>query len=241
MAVICPKFNLLFICIPKTGSTAVSRWLIRHFGGCWLPPDHLWDETGNTIRVSFKHSTVSELLESGILSPERLRELTVVAVMRNPFDRVLSDFLSVKSLYHKHKHEIEAYEAGGTFDRNKKGPMRWMVSRLDRVRDAGEMEFDGYVRKYFANKKFSTANNFTAGADAVFLRYENLQADTKVFFGPLAGCDLPALEWVNKTAAKDRPYWEYYTPACQKMMEEAFQNDLERFHYKFGPPQPCSL
>lgn len=73
MALVCRKNKLLYIQVPATGCSVVSEILRNHYGA---------EELGR------KHNDVPELRRLDLISAEELEEYTVVANIRNPFDRI---------------------------------------------------------------------------------------------------------------------------------------------------------
>jgi hypothetical protein len=62
MAILCEEINLLFICVPKTGSSSLENFLIRNFGRKPVLTDHIWDDDRKTILVDYRHSSIKKLI-----------------------------------------------------------------------------------------------------------------------------------------------------------------------------------
>ena len=89
MAIICRKFNLLFIMTPRTACTAIGEFLCEHYSGEFLPAEDILDSRG-FISVQKKHSTLAELLAHKLLTAREAKSLLKVAAVRNPFDSLVS-------------------------------------------------------------------------------------------------------------------------------------------------------
>ena len=94
MAIFCPDLNLLFIMVPGTGCSVVGNVLARDFGGQFLPAQDIM-ENGKVIHQR-KHNTVQQIISDGLLEPQRIKQLLVVATVRNPFDHFVTYFQRLK-------------------------------------------------------------------------------------------------------------------------------------------------
>jgi hypothetical protein len=95
MAIICRKYDLLFIMTPRTASTAIGELLCEYYDGEFLPAEDMLGSLG-FISVQKKHSTLSQLFAHKLLSEREAKSLVKVAAVRNPFD-------SLASLYFKQR------------------------------------------------------------------------------------------------------------------------------------------
>ena len=98
MAILCRKYNLLFIMTPRTACTAVGELLLKQYGGKYLPEEDILDQNG-TYLVQKKHCTLSELLKYNIISKDYADSLTKFTTVRNPFDNIVSLFIKKKFKY----------------------------------------------------------------------------------------------------------------------------------------------
>ena len=67
MSIICEKHKLLFILVPRTGSTAIARYLIENLEGKWIIDKNLKNPNGEVV-VWKKHNAIPQLLEHSILT-----------------------------------------------------------------------------------------------------------------------------------------------------------------------------
>src|SRR5687768_16030892 len=98
MAILCPKYNLLFIMTPRTACSAIGELLHKEFGGEFLPGKDILDADGR-VSVRRKHSTLSELIQHGLLTPSESESLLKVAAVRNPYDSLASEYLKKRFKY----------------------------------------------------------------------------------------------------------------------------------------------
>lgn len=221
MAVICDELRLIFIAVPHTGGTSIAATLIEHYGGRWLPPDHILDNTG-TIIVDQKHTHVRDLVTYQLLSHKQ-KTYSVLAATRNPFDYVVSEYCYYRDIYQ------QCFVSGSS-----DGWWR-RVPTLKFVRAAYEQSFEEYVQTAYGwRQSLSVFRRFVAGApQPTLLRFENLTADFREALqaqGVLHPAPLPHL---NHTASKEKPYQAYYSSASHEVIARVFAKDLKQFHYTF--------
>lgn len=239
MAIICDKYNLLFICVPKTASTSVSQLLIDQYGGRWIPEDHIINKRTSRIAINKKHTRIQDLLDYKLLTPEDVSKFQVYAVTRNPFDWAVSGYLYRKFLYQLHfPHGILAAKLSHRIQAMRNPavalePKWWMHVRLEVLKDAGKMPMEQYLEKYLV-KRDSVYRPFIEGSNARILQFENLEEEIREMLKEI-GAPAPkqSLQHVNKTRGKTKPYQEYYTPNARNLIETAFADDLKRFDYRF--------
>lgn len=91
--------NFIYLRVPKTGSTSVSQHLVDTFGSM---SDSLYT-TINILNIEGKalhnqeliksmnaHSTISQIIEKGIVSKDFVKQTNIYACLRNPVERFLS-------------------------------------------------------------------------------------------------------------------------------------------------------
>ena len=98
MAILCPKYSLLFIMTPRTACTAIGELLCKQFGGEFIPSNDILDSHGR-VSVRRKHSTLSDLIQHGLLTGTESESLLKVAAVRNPFDSLVSLYLKMRFKY----------------------------------------------------------------------------------------------------------------------------------------------
>ena len=227
MAIICRKYNLLFIMTPRTACTAIGELLCEHYGGEFLPAEDVLDSRG-LIRVDKKHSTLSDLIKHGILTTAEANSLLKVAAVRNPFD-------SLVSLYFKQRSKYQSLLGD---------PASW-VNRTPgyarNMRYARAHSFNRWVLK-ISYRKFtkrllgfrpSMFADHTRGVDLV-MRYENIDADLREVFRQ-AGIDsktrIPIVNRTNERANRD--YRSCYSRLAKLAVSLAYSGDLGEYGYKF--------
>jgi hypothetical protein len=227
MAIICRKYNLLFIMTPRTACTAVGELLCQRFAGEFIPADNILDSRGR-ILVDKKHSTLADLIKHRILTTEEAKSLLKVAAVRNPFD-------SLVSLYFKQRSKYQSLL----------GDTNSWVNRLPgyakSMRYARTHPFNRWVLRVSYKKLIkrllglhpSMFVDHTRGVDVV-IRYESIEADlSEVFRKAGMGCkaDIPV---VNRTDERtNRDYRSCYSRLAELAVTLAYSRDLEMYGYRF--------
>jgi len=227
MAIICRKYNLLFIMTPRTACTAIGELLCHSYGGEFIPSHDILDSRG-LILVDKKHSTLSDLIKHKLLTTEEANSLLKVAAVRNPFD-------SLVSLYFKQRSKYQPLLGD---------PASW-VNRLPgyarNMRYARAHSFNRWVLRTSYRKLIKRLLGFrpsmfaehTRGVDIV-MRYENIEADLDAVFrkaGMGSGAKIPA---VNRTSERpDSDYKSFYSRVAELAVTIAYSRDLEMYGYKF--------
>lgn len=221
MAIHCDDLNLLYLCTEKTGSTSVSDALLEQLGGRWLPADHIWD--GDQIAVDFKHSSLANLVDHGIVNDASLQSMNLAITVRNPFAWLVSGYryrLTVLQQLH------ELGEAAPA----------WIVSRrwdLDRAADG----FDEFVRRECEIRNGSLVGRYLDGyrdhPRLTYLRIESIDQDLNDLLGGLGvGWHLD-VGHINATSDTDSGYRSMYSDESRTLAESGFADDLKRFGYTF--------
>jgi hypothetical protein len=227
MAIICKKYNLLFIMTPRTACTAIGELLCEHYGGKFVPSEDILDPDGR-ISVQKKHSTLEELVKNKILTPGEAKSLLKVSAVRNPFDTLVS-------LYFKQRFKYQPLLSD---------PTSW-VNRAPtyarNMRYAQKHSFDRWVfrkcTKQLAKRLLgvppSMFVHYTKGTDLV-MRYESIGQDLEAVFGRVGIKPRIGIPVVNRTDERnDRDYRSYYSQAAAVAVSLAFRDDLKTYGYKF--------
>lgn len=219
MAIHCDDLNLLYLCTEKTGSTSVSDALLKQLGGRWLPADHVWN--GDDIVVDFKHSSLSDLTEHGLLGDQAIRSMHVAITVRNPFAWIVSGYRYRRTVLQQ------------LHDLGKAAP-DWIKSRRSDVERATQ-GFDEYVRGECEIRNGSLAGRYLDGyrdhPNLTYLRIESIDRDLNRLLGRLGVGWHVDVGHTNTTSGGG--YRSMYSDESRSMVEAGFADDLERFDYSF--------
>jgi hypothetical protein len=227
MAIICRKYNLLFIMTPRTACTAIGELLCNEYGGRFLPSEDILDSHG-FIAVQKKHSTLPELLEHKLLGAEEAKSLLKVGAVRNPFD-------SLVSLYFKQRSKYQPLLAD---------PSSW-VNRSHRyaayMRYAQTHSFNEWVFKVSYRKLIKRILGFQPSMFAehmrgidVVMRYESIEKDFGDVFRRVGMTGKLNIPIVNRTDERsDRDYRSCYSQSAALVVRIAYSYDLRTYGYQF--------
>lgn len=158
VAVICPELKLLFFCVSRTASTAISQVLIHRFNGRWLPRYHIRN-IKEEIVVNYKHSTYRQLLERKLLKPADIEGYAGIAFTRDPYDWLVSNYFLSRASYERFigKFANRTGEAGNMLSRTSAFGSRLItLARLiwdmldfkwyERLKKIYQLSFEEYYR-----------------------------------------------------------------------------------------------
>ncbi|WRH67461.1 MAG: sulfotransferase family 2 domain-containing protein [Planktothrix sp. GU0601_MAG3] len=223
MAILCEEINLLFICVPKTGSSSLENFLIRNFGGKPVLTDHIWDDDRKTILVDYRHSSIKQLISHRLFTLAQLEKMKILAVTRNPFDWVVSFYVFNVNCYQRLKQE------------GKKAP-EWITAREHQLTKLASMNFDEYVAHNFNNQNRSVYSSYIKGIDegkVEVIKLEQLDIEVKRIFQELGVELLQNIPHHNKTKGKKTDFKIYYSNKSRQIIEQAFASDFECLGYSF--------
>lgn len=222
------SLGLVFVAIPKTGTTSVTRAMhdiSKPFGGLQLVNEYVDDEYRRKYRLHeigdnkpgrAKH--LSALQIKYILGDEEFERCTKFSVVRNPWARMVSRF------FFTHKQSEPSDE-----DKIRRGTTRVFH----------DMEFEAWIesrwKRYKSGKRTNSQwgklvdKNGTLLVDRVG-RLEDVQ---------------PTLDWVTDTVGVERVqmphvngtrkghYVKFYNDATREMVADMCGKDIEFFDYQF--------
>ena len=90
MAVFSDKFNYIFFANPNTASKAIAKTLKEKLDGKRIPGPKA--DTG-PVKVRPHHCTYTQLVDSGLMTAEKLEGLFKFTGVRNPYDQMVSKYI----------------------------------------------------------------------------------------------------------------------------------------------------
>ncbi len=177
-----------FVHINKTGGSSIER----------------------ALRIPFRHETALEQIER--LGPEHWKRRLTFTVVRNPWDKVVSQYH-----YRSRLNRLSPDEREVSFD-------KW----VHRTFGAQDSKYFNVPRMFMPQTAWITDHDGTILVDRV-CRFERLHDDFHAICRELGiNAQLPHLK-----SSRHRPYRDYYSPSLRRIVEEWFRPDLEQFGYEF--------
>jgi len=177
------KHNTFFVHIPKNAGTSMHQAL-------GVQPKLRGHKTAQRLRELYNN----------------FDECESIAIVRNPFDRMVSLFEFRVRGANKSKNKNFNRWIAAQLVAKKKLSMDYM-NNLDCIHDGGK-----YLVKHV-------------------LRYENLQEDYAKLSRDVYSGTLPPLPKLNITVKKD--YRTYYNDASKELVRTWFDKDIKEFNYEF--------
>lgn len=208
---ICNTRKILFIHIPKTGGTTVE-WMIRPAHADSDEPDYStlrgWDEKYGWL----DHLTRQQVNE--LYSYDELRDYLVFTVVRNPWDRLVSEFhwkratSGLRLPFHEYVRRLHGGEVE-ELQKHYKAPTAFR----QHMRSQASYCFDG-----------------EGGPGMRILRYESFEHDV---VGLLRTVGIRSKTLPRLRASVHEGYTSYYDKCTMEMVEELYHDDIEAFGYEY--------
>jgi hypothetical protein len=216
--IISHKHRYLFVEVPRTGSSAISRELRELYGG---------------ERILTKHSTYDEFARR---ASDDERSYFVFAGVRNPLDDMVSQYFKVKTEHRKVR--------GATSRAGRGGWRRWVGRRMSRYLAGTDADFSSWFLRYKLLPYDTVASVSRHRFDHV-IQFERLADD---FARALERIGLEVqrpLPLHNPTSARSRDFASYYSPAAIRRARRVFGPFMRRWGYEFpsewGVDPPSTL
>jgi len=217
--------NIVFVHIPRTGGTSISDWF-KH--NC----------KSNNLKIWFDHPTIEDI-------KKRIEIDFSFTVVRNPWDRILSNYFHILSVISMAPRLIDTEFL---FLDNYKKQKTLNIQQLMIEINSGyftnpQLTFEQYINDYH----FLTHPPGIAGTKNISLfvsqlywikninqidyiiKYENLEEEFKVIQDIFDIKNL--LPKINTTTHKI--YQEYYNDNTRNIISKIFEEEIDIFKYKF--------
>jgi len=204
--VISHKYEYLFVELPRTGSTAISKELCEQYSG---------------YRILSKHATYNRYLR--IASPKE-KKYFVFSCIRNPLDRTLSLYFKLKN---DHKGQFSNMSKSKSFSF-----VKYYFLRRYKFIKKNNADFSAYFMKYYKIPYNDWSCLYHKKFDFI-IRFENIQED---FFKALRMIGIEPkrpLPFVNKTEQKMKNFFFYYTKETISRAKRIFGPFMKEWGYEF--------
>lgn len=225
MAVICRQKKLLFILNPRTGSSALGEHLINEFGGEWLPKKTFFDENLSQ-KIDFKHNTVKELVDFGLLASDELSDYVIFTSVANPYD-------SLVTLYNKYRYRYDEWRKEGRQFLQSERVLKEI--QYCKEHTINQWIFKNYwkaaIKSILNLDKYSVNENYLVGCNNI-LKKENMQSDFEKLINKHRVQGNPKIPRINKTERKGESRSDY-SLLSRILIYLTYRQDFNRFKYSF--------
>lgn len=190
----------IFIHIPKTGGSSIEK------------------------ELKYKHS---HLDHAHYCTSKEYKECFVFTVIRNPYDRVVSDYKW--SQVNNDPPDMKQLFEGKPFDYFVKTFYNIKLEDIQHWKKVKKRP-GWYNMHHLTHCRSQVSMLHPVGNIDYFIRFENLQEGFNVVCSKL-GRPVTQLPHVNKCPGKH--YTEYYNDETRQIVTEMFKDDLDRFGYAY--------
>jgi hypothetical protein len=198
------KYKIIFIQIPKTGGTTIDNV----FSSCKI---HIGHEYNNLAGDNIDHAKLSDLIKWNLITSEKAEKYFKFTFVRNPWDRVLSDYFYLSKINYIPKLSFKEY-----------------LIELDKIVNKQESIMFS-TKDYRAH--FRKQTEYLLDCDFDFVgKFENFQSDFNKICN-IIGKSKERLAKKNRTL--HRHYSYYYDDESRTLADRIFKEDIQYLGYKF--------
>ena len=224
---ICEKHNCLFVHVPKTGGQSVERFFLALNLLTWEERSPLllrYNDDPRKGPESLSHLYAREYIECGYLSEESYHRFYKFAFVRNPWDRIVSEY---------------RYRYAGRFEFSDfiKNQLSVECAYCDKYRHiAPQCDFifdtEGNQLVDFVGKFENLQEDFTQICEQLKIEDSKLPFVNSSLSARSRGANYGSL-FRNKAKPKDKIYRQYYDSQTRGIVEGLYRRDVEQFNYVF--------
>ena len=196
--------NILLIHIPKTGGSSVEKYFCDKYN-INLTIDNLYSNSDLRLNNhSLQHSTYSEI-KSYLFFNINFNNIKIITVVRNPYDRIISDLFFYKLI-------------------NKKTEKEKIASIIDMFLKSNEIKFDNHKMEQY---KYLINNDDEIISDKIIImKTETLNEDMEK--NGFANFNII----INNTYRNTIDYRSLLNNDSIKLINDYYKKDFEYFNYK---------
>jgi len=203
--IISHKYKFLFIGLPFSASSAITKELYKEYEG------------KPYLR---KHSLYHEFLK---VATEEEKKYFIFSVLRNPMEIVVTVYEKMKANAKGNFTNPDLFtENGGHINKKQRERFNFIHNN--------NASFQEYFKKFF-NKPFDNFSRLTIDNCDYVIRYENISEEYKTALVKAGIKNPKELPVANKTSGKKEDLNEYYTEDIQNLALFVFGPFLEKYEY----------
>lgn len=206
MALYLPKFNILFVHIPKSGGTAIKHWFEQNF----------------STAVNFKNLKHANLHE--IKSQINLEDETSFTIVRNPWSRAVSAFFYEQKIIRDRINLIKK-----NHPKIKPWKEKWKLEHNEKLLEEYNHGLKYYLENTTSDLLRKQQIEYTKDVNLIF-KLEELKTKFKVI-QKMVNCNAPL---GIHNSSKHEHYTNYYDKKTKRIIEKRFKDDIENWGYTFG-------
>lgn len=218
--IISHKYKYVFLCLPRTGTTAVRKELCENYEG---------------EEILYKHAPYNVFLNQ---ANDEEKKYKVLVTLRNPMDRIVS-------LYYKYKSNHDGINKKQIKDFGTKNYFQIQLIKLSNQilgnRSSYVTKYDPSFSEFFMkfySMPYSDWHSLYFDHYDYIMRFENLQNDFEKaisFLGMNLKRPLPV---VNKTKKDTQTFDELYTKDVVNQAQKVFYHSMNKYGYSFPEEWP---
>lgn len=218
--VISNKNKYIFLCLPRTGTTAIRNELCENYDG---------------EEILYKHAPYDKFLK---IADGNQLAYNVIASVRNPLDRTVSLYFKYKS-NHDGIHQRQIKNIG---DKNFLQKFFIFIANSilkNRAKYVSnqKISFSTFIKKYYTTPYSDWHSLYWHKYDYV-LRFERINEDFKYTLGKMNITPKRDIPVVNKTRKETVSFEKYYTSDIIPLVQKNFYFAMKMYGYDFPSDWP---
>lgn len=205
--IISHKYRFLFIGLPYSASSAISKDLHLRYQGLPLLRKH-------SLYYEFEKIATSEE-----------KKYFVFAVLRNPMDIAITIYEKMKANTKGNFNNPKLYTENG-------GHITQRHREIFTFINENNASFQSYFKKFFT-KPYDNLFSMTKKNCDFVIRYERIQEDYLSALKKIGVCNPKPLPVANKTSGKKKDILLYYTDDIKEQAINVFGPFLKKYNYSF--------
>ncbi|MDY6876423.1 MAG: sulfotransferase family 2 domain-containing protein [Chloroflexota bacterium] len=203
------KHKYLFVELPHTGSTAISKELRENYDG---------------VPILRKHAYYHEFLR---VAKSEEKTYFVFAGMRNPLDEAISVYFKYKNNHKQNYTNPERLRKNG-------GHVTDDDLRKFNFIKNNNADFPTFFARFY-RLPYNNLSILSHKRFDFIIRFENLQDDFAQALTLIGITQKRPLPMINRTAGKKKEFSAYYTPEIYEQARRVFGPFMRRWDYAFPP------